>query len=362
MPLLLAPAADRETAGLALALGLGSRDDPVGLGGAAVVLGRLILSAPLEGGPTLGELVERLGGTADVTTGPESLTMHARVPSEDAPEVASWMLDALTQPALTGAALDLHRPVAADPAEVERAALVNAVFPGHPLGAAVCWNPDSVERLSLDPLRRLHRWALAAVPLALAYVGDVREAALRKRVSPLAMARVGGVRSRRSSPAGQPNRSDSPGLPDGTGPLLAAAPAPSMTDPRRHAFAVLGHLLDVTNGHALAYAYGDLGVWGFRTAADGPAAIRALRAELGQLSLHGPAPVDLAAAVRRARGPDQDNVDHAIGLANHHCVTGAVRCPETEAVRLAEVTAADVAAAAAAVADGLVVSHVDHVL
>ncbi|MGP8303644.1 M16 family metallopeptidase [Streptomyces inhibens] len=387
LPLLLTPTDARHTAGIALSLGFGSRDDPAGMSGAAHLLGRLIMAVPLEGGPSLGERVEQFGGTWGAVTGAESLTVHARVPADDAPVVAGWMLDALTRPALSDEALGRERrnvtrePVAAEadpaaPLPDAQAAFLAAVFPGHPLGAAVDGTPGGAGRIALGPLLQMHQRALATVPLALACDGNVREAALRSRMSPLAMARAGGVRPRRSphAPAGRPGPPD-PVWPDGPCQLLAGAPAPTATDPRRDAFVLLGHVLGagpasqmhrrLGTEHGLApvfrawaRAYSDAGVWCFLAGtdgADGPAVVRTLRAELARLARHGPAPADLDAAVRQARTEVLRTAEngYATVVASHHCVTGTVWSPEAERARLARVTAADVAGAAAAVAEGL---------
>jgi predicted Zn-dependent peptidase len=392
MPLLLDLRAGRSSAGTALSLGLGSRDDPSGLGGAAMLLGRLIISVPLQRGPSLIERVGQLGGTCGVVTGAESLTVHARVPADGAPEAAAWMLDALTQPALSHQALDRERRIAAaqppavavDPADALRSVFLRAVFPGHPLGKALDGTqggtPGGAEAVTLDALLEAHQQALTRAPLALAYVGDVRETELRARISPLAMARAGGVRPGRSpdAPAGRPGTPD-PDWPDGPCLLLAGAPAPSAVDPARDAFVLLGHVLGAraeSRGHRhlheeggrryafrpWARAYSDAGVWGLlaRTdGADGPAVVRALRAELARLARHGPTPGALDAAVTEARTKllrkAENEVDSAIAAATHYCLSGAVRSPEAEAARLAGVSAADVARAAAAVAEGLLV-------
>jgi predicted Zn-dependent peptidase len=392
MPLLLAPRAGRSSAGTALSLGLGSRDDPSGLSGVAALLGRLIISVPLQRGPSLIERVGRLGGTCGVVTGAESLTVHARVPADGAPEAAAWMLDALTRPALSHEALDRERRIAAaqpsvaavDPADALRSVFLRAVFPGHPLGEALRGTTGGTtggtEAVTLDALLQAHQRALTTAPLALAYVGDVRERELRGHISPLAMARAGGVRPGRSphAPAGRPGTPD-PDWPDGPCLLLAGAPAPAAVDPARDAFVLLGHVLGASaepRGHRCLHdergrryafrpwsrAYSDAGVWGLlaRTdGADGPAAVRALRAELARLARHGPTPGDLGAAVTEARTEllrkARNEVGSAIAMATHYCVSGALRSPEAEAARLAGVSAADVAGAAAAVAEGLLV-------
>lgn len=389
MPLLLTPAVGRRTVGLALSLGVGSRDDPAGLKGAAHLLGRLMLSAPLPCGPSLDECVERLGGTANAVTGPESLTLHARVPSDDAPAVAGWMLDALTRPALTAEALDRQRRYSAwesalnppSPAESLQQVLLDALLPAHPLGGRASGTPDGAEPDPVETLSEMHQQALATVPVALACVGDVQEAVLRARISPLAMARAGGVRPTRSprNPVGRPALPD-PAWPDGPCRFLAGAPAPAAEDPGRHAFALLAHLLDTSaappahrrrnDGHGPAHvfrawtrAYSDAGVWCCLAATDGAAgaaAARALRGELDRLAQRGPARNALAVAVRRARTEllrtANDTERAAVVLASRYCVTGAVWRPDVEAACLARVTAADVARAAAAVAEGLVVA------
>jgi predicted Zn-dependent peptidase len=377
LPLLLTSTADRHSVGLALSLGFGSRDDPPDQGGSAHLLGRLVLSVPLQGGPSLSERIERLGGTSGALTEPESLTIHAQVPTDDAPAVAGWMLDALTEPALSNEALEREASAvaSADPDAALESALLDAV-----LGTAVGGAPTGGARIALDSLLHLHQRALATVPLALAYVGNVQEAELRRRVSPLAMARAGGVRQRRSAhvPAGPPSPRD-PVWPDGSCRLLAGAPAPAATDPRRDAYVVLGHLVGagpesrmsrrLRDEHRLAPAfrawtrtYSDGGLWCFLAGtdgADGPAVVRALRTELARLAAQGPGPAELGSAVRQARSeslrPAEQGVASAIALASHYCATGAVRCPQAEAERLARVTAADVVVAAAAVLERLLV-------
>ncbi|WP_322871956.1 M16 family metallopeptidase [Streptomyces goshikiensis] len=389
VPVLVDHTPGSRTTTVCVAVGSGARHDPEGVAGATHMLEHLVMSCPLDGGPSLSERVERLGGTCNALTSPELLVIHAQVLNEDAPEVIGWIGASLLRPELTAAHLDRERQVvlqelsaaASDPADAVQDAFLARLFDGHPLGSPVGGDPESIARITVDVMRDAHRQALAGAPVAVSAVGGLPAtellAALDKAgIGALPAAPPLGARPPHTPPpvrTGIPER-----WPDEFCWLQAGSRAPHLGDPRRHAYNVLGHLMGsspasllyarIRNDEALAYSfqswsrsYSDTGAWRMLAGAEpanAPRVLDAFRSLLAEIASDGPGEEAFSAAVRQAvvevvlRAESQQEA--AIALAVDLALAAEVTLPEQEIEALGRVTAAEVAAAAADVARELV--------
>ncbi|MFI5975706.1 M16 family metallopeptidase [Streptomyces sp. NPDC051452] len=389
VPVLVDRTPGSRTTTVCVAVGSGARHDPENVAGATHMLEHLVMSAPLDGGPSLSERTERLGGNCNALTSPELLVIHAQMLNEDAARVIGWIGTSLLRPELTAATLDRERQVvlqelsaaASDPSDAVQDAFLTRLFAGHPLGSPVGGDPESVARITVDGMRDAHRQALAGAPVAVSAVGGLPAGEL---LDALAEAGLGTLPA--AAPLGARPRHDPPAVPAGTPErwpddfcwLLAGSRAPHLGDPRRHAYTVLAHLMGaspasllyarIRNDEALAYsfqswsrAYSDTGAWRMLAGAEpanAPRLLDSFRSLLAEVASEGPGEEAFPAAVRQAvmevvlRAESQQ--DAAIALATDRALAAEVTLPEQEIEALGRVTAEEVAAAAAEVARDLV--------
>ncbi|MEU3982790.1 pitrilysin family protein [Streptomyces sp. NPDC026672] len=321
-----------RTTSLCLAVDFGSRHDPPGGGGTAHLLEHLLMSAPTAQGCSLVEYVQRLGGSANATTGLDRMLFEVRVLNRDALEVAALLARSVLRPVLTEKTLDGERKVvlqelaaaAADPSDVVQDAFLGRIFAGHPLGRPVGGTPAELLDTGVRTVLDVHRDRFLRRPMTLAAVGGTPLAALRAALadSPLG-----------EPPVDPPWPGEGAGAPkplvsgpavhwpaDGFCWLSVGGRAPAVHDERRHAYTVLADLLGANPAsllyrrlrveQGLAYmffawarAYRDTGAWRILVgteAANGPAVLALVRRLLIDLAEHGPDPDDLAVARRQA--------------------------------------------------------------
>ncbi|MFJ5549160.1 M16 family metallopeptidase [Streptomyces sp. NPDC093225] len=373
-----------RTTSLCLAVAAGSRDDPADRGGAAHLLEHLVMSVPMAGGASFSERVERLGGRTNAETGLEQMLYYAQVHADDADEVASLLLRAFTAPDFTTAALDDEREVvfqelaaaAADPADVVQDAVLAALFPGHPLGRPVGGDPEQLRAVTLADVRAAHT-ALVAAPSTLVVVGPRLPGVLADlprgtRPAPPA----------RALPAPEPGRGAVAAWPldaDYCWVCLGAR-SPEAGSALRPVYTVLAQLLGsspssllyraLRGERQLSYAfqawdrgYREAGAWRVLVGTaphQADEVVGAVRGLLAGLAAHGPAPEDLAAARRQAETSllldTEEPLEHARLTADRTAAGTRPWSLDAETAALRAVTAEQVRAAAADVADRLLVT------
>lgn len=178
LPVCAVPAPHLKTASVCLSVAYGSRHDSVGRGGMAHLLEHLLMSAPLGGGPSFCERVERLGGHANAETGLEQMLFYARVHADDVGAVVDLLCRSVFLPELTEDLLNRERAVvvqelesaAVDPSDVVQDAMLAALFPGHPLGRPVGGTIDEVRAATLAEVTAHHASDFLTRPVALVVV------------------------------------------------------------------------------------------------------------------------------------------------------------------------------------------------
>lgn len=374
-----------QTTSLSLSVGYGARNDPPGLGGIAHLLEHLLMSVPAGGVPSFCEHVERLGGHANARTGPELMQFYAQVHADDADEIAELLLTSVLTPDIGAGHLDAERAVvlqelataAADPADAVQDGFVEELFAGHDLGRPVGGVPSELRAVTVEDVRREHAEAFLSAPMTFVVVGP-------RLPKPLAGAPAvpEGIRlSPRTAPV--PVRQTAlPGWPadESLCWVCAGAPSPPAGHPDQPAFTVLAKLLGsspssllyraLRGAEGLAYSfqawnrgYSDTGLWRLLAGVDPANADRLLevvRELLEVIVSDGPLPEDLDAARRQATMNLVCDAEVPLEYANligAHMYAGTVAWSlRDELAGLAAVTAEDVRAAAARVADGLHVS------
>ncbi|MGW7547283.1 M16 family metallopeptidase [Streptomyces sp. NPDC054770] len=372
-----------RTSVLCLAVGFGSRDDPEGQGGVAHLLEHLLMSAPLDGGSSLSERVERLGGQANAITGLDRMFFQVQVLGAHVPEVAGLLTRAVLEPRLDDDVLDTERQAVlqelaaadADPSDTAQDAFLSALFPGHPLGRPVGGTAEEIRRLRLPDVLAVHREVFLNRRTALVCTGGTGPDEVAKHVAgpaPRAVAVPAAVPL--PEPAVEPWRPRTGGS-DGFSWFATGGRAPSVDDPRRHAYTVLAHLLGpspasmlyrtLRGREGLVYAfatwsrgYAESGAWRVLAGVEDGNLVRAqevVRELLLAVAGRGPGPEDLAVArrqavmdlVTRAERP----WDHALTLSQETAL-GTRPWSVADGIRaLEQVTAEEVRLAAAAIAE-----------
>ncbi|MEO8584671.1 MAG: pitrilysin family protein [Acidobacteriota bacterium] len=106
-------------------------------------------------GAAVARITDRLGGECDAYTTKESVSFHARVPSERAAEAVDLLLDLTAAPAFTAADVEVERGVILEEmAEAEdlaedllHEAFLRRLWPAHALGAPILGTRESVTNL-----------------------------------------------------------------------------------------------------------------------------------------------------------------------------------------------------------------------
>ncbi|RDG32050.1 M16 family metallopeptidase [Streptomyces corynorhini] len=374
-----------RTAGICLAVDYGARHDPERHGGMAHVLEHLLMSYPLVGADSLAEYVERLGGRTNAETGLEHMLFHAQVLAEDTEEVLGLLLDAVGRPRHDAAVLESERTVvvqelaaaAADPVDTVQDAFLADLFPGHALGRPVGGTLPEVEALGLSDISDGHRDVFLSSRSALVVVAPFTPASLLPGTPNGARPAV----NLRPRPAVAPGKV-APRAPrwadDFSWVSIGARSAPAGA-PGRHCFQILAELFGssaasplyrtLRGEKGLAYSfqawdrgYTEAGAWRVLVGADtgkGEEVIEVVTRALMAMAEHGPTSVDLETARRQARSAmlfgTESPLEHAQLLARQR-VKDPGWTVEVEEKALQDVTAEDVAAAAARILDGLVVT------
>ncbi|GGN21667.1 M16 family metallopeptidase [Streptomyces fuscichromogenes] len=374
-----------RTSVLCLAVGFGSRDDPEGQGGVAHLLEHLLMSAPLDGGSSLSERVERLGGQANAITGLDRMFFQVQVLGSQVPEVAGLLTRAVLEPCLDDGVLDTERQAvlqelaaaAADPSDTVQDAFLAALFPGHPLGRPVGGTAEEVRRLRLPDVLAVHREVFLDRRTALVCTGGTGPEEVAKHLAGTATTPTTGsvpAAVPLSEPAVEAWRPRTGGS-DGFSWFATGGRAPAVDDPRRHAYTVLAQLLGpspasvlyrtLRGREGLVYAfhtwersYTESGAWRVLAGVEDGNLVRAqevVRDLLLTVADRGPDPEDLAVArrqavmdlVTRAERP----WDHALTLSQE-TVLGTRSWSVSDGIRdLEQVTAEEVRLAAAAIAE-----------
>ncbi|GAA2843852.1 pitrilysin family protein [Crossiella cryophila] len=374
-PIPLVPIVDErlKTTSVCLAVGYGSRHDPEGKGGLAHMLEHALMSAPREGGISVSEQVESLGGHANAETGPESMLYYAQVGLADAEALAGELCRAVLAPQLTETLLSSEREVVlqelaaaeADPADTVQDAFLATAFAGHPLGRPVGGTPAEVAGLTLADVLEGHRNGFLASPRALVVVGPEIPASLQHHDAAPAWPRAGEHLPLPPLDPPEPLRWSTE-----FSWVCLGGRSPAANSPERHPYAVLAKLLGasptsllyraVRGEHGLAYAfqawsrgYTEAGAWRLLAGVEsgnGDKFLAVVREVLARVAEQGPLPADLASARNQARMSlvlnAENPLERATLTARRVLVWGPEWSLEEELAALARVTAEQVRQAA----------------
>ena len=153
----LDPMRDVKSLALSVTMAGGSAgEDPEERGATHFLEHLLFKRTRRRSGAAVARITDRLGGECDAYTTKESVSFHARVPSERAAEAVDLLLDLTAAPAFTAADVEVERGVILEEmAEAEdlaedllHEAFLRRLWPSHALGAPILGTRETVTNLT----------------------------------------------------------------------------------------------------------------------------------------------------------------------------------------------------------------------
>lgn len=265
---------------IAVAVRVGSRHEPVALGGISHLLEHMLFRGTREHPTSYAQnfAFESLGGTLDAATSAETTIFSATVPKEAAAEAVSLIAEMFRDPVM--AHLELERNVVreelldaldeddklVDPDEL----VARALFGAHPLGQAIGGSVASVAAISEADLRRWHGAHYVGSNVVIAIAGAISPEVRRACERTLgAIPRGQRSKTRRFGPRRASTRATLVDTTASQVELRASFLVPGVRDPRWTAITMLSRVLDdgmsarvfrtMIEDRGLAYeAFGDL--------------------------------------------------------------------------------------------------------
>lgn len=156
------------SAAIACFVGIGSRDEPLALAGASHFLEHLLFKGTLKHTSRwINRAIDAIGGEFNAYTVREATVFYVRVPAPHAEFATKLLCEVITTPRLDPADVEIERGVilgeldgALDtPDDVVFMNLVDAMFPGHPIGRETLGDPESLASMTVEQIAGFHdRW------------------------------------------------------------------------------------------------------------------------------------------------------------------------------------------------------------
>ncbi|GAB2958188.1 insulinase family protein [Amycolatopsis acidiphila] len=171
-----------RSATVGLWVGIGSRDEPPAVAGAAHYLEHLLFKGTRNRGATeIAEEIDAVGGEFNAFTAKEHTCYYAQVLDEDLPLAMDLVTDVVFEALCTDADVDTERSVVLeeiamrddDPEDLLHETFVSSVLAGHPLAKPVLGSEESIRGMSAKALRGFYRRRYTLPRMVLAVAGNV---------------------------------------------------------------------------------------------------------------------------------------------------------------------------------------------
>ncbi|MTD54106.1 M16 family metallopeptidase [Amycolatopsis pithecellobii] len=189
-----------RSATVGLWVGIGSRDEPSAVAGAAHYLEHLLFKGTRNRGATqIAEEIDAVGGEFNAFTAKEHTCYYAQVLDEDLPLALDLVTDVVFEALCAESDVDTERSVVLeeiamrddDPEDLLHETFVSSVLAGHPLAKPVLGTEESIRGMSATALRGFYRRRYRLPRMVLAVAGNIEHAqvlrlarkALRNRLS-----------------------------------------------------------------------------------------------------------------------------------------------------------------------------------
>ncbi|HKS49298.1 MAG TPA: pitrilysin family protein [Amycolatopsis sp.] len=189
-----------RSAAVGLWVGIGSRDEPPSVAGAAHYLEHLLFKGTTNRGATrIAEEIDAVGGEFNAFTAKEHTCYYAQVLDEDLPLAVDLVTDVVFEALCAASDVDTERSVVLeeiamrddDPEDLLHETFVETVLAGHPLARPVLGTERSITGMSASALRNFYRRRYTPPRMVLAVAGNIEHGqvlrllrrALRPRLS-----------------------------------------------------------------------------------------------------------------------------------------------------------------------------------
>jgi predicted Zn-dependent peptidase len=268
-------------------VGAGARDEPPELAGASHFLEHLLFKGtPDRSARQIAEAVDGLGGEMNAYTTKEYTAFYVRVLSDRLEVALDILCDIMSRPAFRAAEVEAERQVileellmhADEPDEIVHDLLLEALFPGHPLGRDVLGTDETITGMSGDQIAGFFADHYGAANLVLAAAGAVDHDTLLAGVADRLAPPPGGPQQLRIAPSAAPEPVRLSPRPTEQAHLVVGVNSIDVHDDDRFALATLNHILGgglssrlfqtIREERGLAYS-----VYSYRTAFEGAGAL-----------------------------------------------------------------------------------------
>ncbi|MCR6486878.1 insulinase family protein [Amycolatopsis sp. OK19-0408] len=183
------PASRSATVGLWV--GIGSRDEPVAVAGAAHYLEHLLFKGTKNRDATqIAEEIDAVGGEFNAFTAKEHTCYYAQVLDADLPLAVDLVTDVVFEALCTDRDMDMERSVVLeeismrddDPEDLLHETFVSAILGDHPLGRPVLGTEKSIIGMSPSALRSFYKRRYTLPRMVLAVAGNVDHAQVLRLV------------------------------------------------------------------------------------------------------------------------------------------------------------------------------------
>ncbi|MEV6871978.1 pitrilysin family protein [Amycolatopsis sp. NPDC051128] len=174
------PASRSATVGLWV--GIGSRDEPVAVAGAAHYLEHLLFKGTKNRDATqIAEEIDAVGGEFNAFTAKEHTCYYAQVLDADLPLAIDLVTDVVFEALCTDRDMDMERSVVLeeismrddDPEDLLHETFVSAILGDHPLGRPVLGTEKSIVEMSPAALRNFYKRRYTLPRMVLAVAGNI---------------------------------------------------------------------------------------------------------------------------------------------------------------------------------------------
>jgi len=183
------PASRSATVGLWV--GIGSRDEPASVAGAAHYLEHVLFKGTSRRDATqIAEEIDAVGGEFNAFTAKEHTCYYAQVLDQDLPLAVDLVTDVVFEALCTESDVDMERSVVLeeiamrddDPEDLLHETFVSAILGEHPLGLPVLGTEKSIINMSASALRGFYRRRYTMPRMVLAVAGNIDHAQVLRLV------------------------------------------------------------------------------------------------------------------------------------------------------------------------------------
>jgi predicted Zn-dependent peptidase len=233
-------------------VGAGARDEAPELAGASHFLEHLLFKGtPDRTAREIAEAVDGLGGEMNAYTTKEYTAFYVRVLSDRVDVALDILCDIMSRPAFRAAEIEAERQVileellmhADEPDEVVHDMLLEALYPGHPLGRDVLGSEDTITSMGGDEIAGFFRGHYGATNLVLAAAGAIDHDALVSGIAERLEPPAGGAAVVRDAPPADGEQSRIVVRPTEQAHLVLGLRSLDVHDDDRFALAALNHVL-----------------------------------------------------------------------------------------------------------------------